>query len=893
MTDQNPIHTLLQTKITIPPPRAALIARPRLLDRLDVGAHRLTLLSAPPGYGKTTLLGDWARAAALRVAWLSLDESDDQPIRFWSYLVAALQQPDPALGSHTLELLRVAPPPPIEAMLTPLLNDLAALPAPLALVLDDYHVISDSAIHAAIGFLLEHLPPHAHLVIGSRIDPPLALPRLRARGRLLELRAADLRCTTDEATAFLTQTMKLPLDQNVIRALQGRTEGWIAALQLAGLSLRDQPDISNAIERWNGDNRYLVDYLADEVLDRQPTAIRDFLLQTSLLDQLNASLCSAVLDGIDLTACRQMLDQLERSNLFVVALDDARRAFRYHHLWGAALRQRLEQTAPDRIPHIHDRAARWYAANDAPQLAMRHALAAQNNELAAGLLNRWGGPMLSAGEWTALLGWIGSLPEAFVRSRPELCLLHGWALALTGQTDRAEDRVSTVEQLMSDANLASTSESLSWLGAWRGQVAAIRATAAMAQNNIAAVARYSRQALALLPNDDLTMRSALMLSLGVIELQTGDLDAAERLLDESLTASRRIGNASTAASALGALAQLDEERGAIGRAEARYRELLWSALPPQTRSNVQTRLAALLIERNQLAEAQEHVANAIADAERVGSDDLLALARMQRALALHAGGDRAADDEAALALNAAQRSGQALVAAYLAAQRARLAALRGAIDEAERWNEQHALPSSAEPPHLRELREFTAVRIAIARSHTHRAIERLNQLQPAIEAARRNGRLIEVLALRAVALAGSDHHNAIDALVDALRRAAPERFIRVFLDLDTPMSALLANVIASPAIEPAIRGYARRLLDHIPDRNRAPADSGAALIEPLSERELGVLRLIALGRSNQQIADELILAVGTVKKHLNNIFGKLDVQSRTEAVARARDLDLL
>src|SRR5690606_25817466 len=423
--NRTPINPLLETKFYAPRWRSGLVSRPRLLDRLDRGARsRLTLVAAPAGFGKTTLLAEWLampRVEGRRVAWLSLDQGDNHPAAFWTYLITALQGVQPEVGANALALLQGSQSPPAEALLTSLLNDLRAVPSDLVLVLDDYHLIESREIHEGITYLLEHLPPAMHLVIACRADPLLPLARLRGRGELAELRAADLRFTSDEAAAFLNEVVGLTLSAEDISDLDARTEGWIAGLQLAALSMQGRDDVTGFIAAFTGDDRYIVDYLVEEVLARQPDDVRRFLLQTSILDRLSGALCDAVTVG---AGGRQTLERLERSNLFVVPLDDKRQWYRYHHLFADVLRAHLLQEQRELVPLLHGRAARWFEQHDMPLRAIEHARAARDHEEVARLIVASFDPLARSGSFASILGWMSSLPQEMVRQRPRLAFIY-------------------------------------------------------------------------------------------------------------------------------------------------------------------------------------------------------------------------------------------------------------------------------------------------------------------------------------------------------------------------------------------------------------------------------------------------------------------------------------
>ncbi|MBC8450567.1 MAG: hypothetical protein H8D78_22765 [Chloroflexi bacterium] len=495
------ISPLLSTKLYVPPVRPELVPRPRLIERLNAGLHRkLTLVSAPAGFGKTTLLSEWTQQSEFSVAWVSLDRDDSDPARFWAYFIAALQTVQADVGEGALAVFQSPQPPPIEAILTTLINEIATLPDPFALVLDDYHLIQAQPIHSALAFLLDHLPPQIHLVIAGRADPPLPLARLRGRGQLTELRETDLRFTLDEAATFLNQVMGLGLSAEDVAALEARTEGWIAGLQMAALSMRGRKDIPGFIAAFTGSHRYILDYLMEEVFQQQSADVQDFLLKTSILERFTAPLCDAIAERED---SHDVLLALERANLFIVPLDESRQWYRYHRLFADLLRHRLQIAGPqDLVPHLHTRASQWYEAEGFAAGAVHHALAGSDWERAATLILDVSETMLKRGELVTLLGWLQALPAEVVRVRPQLCLTYGWALILTGQLDAAESYLGQAEGAAQDD------------AALLGDIVSAQAFIARIRGDDSRTIELSQRALSLLPQDDLSARSIVAVNLG-------------------------------------------------------------------------------------------------------------------------------------------------------------------------------------------------------------------------------------------------------------------------------------------------------------------------------------------------------------------------------------------
>src|SRR3712207_13717 len=530
---------ILATKLYVPPPQPRVVLRPRLIERLNEGLHRkLTLISAPAGSGKTTLVGEWVAAVERPAAWLSLDEGDNDPTRFRSYLVAALQTVAPDIGESVLGVLGSPQPPPTESLLTALLNEISTIPDDFVLVLDDYHVVDARAIDDALVFLLEHLPPRMHLVIATREDPHLPLARLRARGQLTELRASDLRFTLSEAAEFLNSVMGLGLSAEDIAALESRTEGWIAGLQLAALSMRGREDVSGFIRAFAGDNRYIVDYLVEEVLQHQPELIRSFLLQTSILERLSGPLCDAVTRQED---GRGMLEALERGNFFVVPLDDKRHWYRYHHLFADVLNAHLMAEQPDQVSTLHRRASAWYEHNALAADAIRHALAAEDFERAADLIERAVPAIRRSRQEATLLGWLQALPDELFRSRPVLSVHYAGTLLQSGQLDGVETRLRDAERWLD--TMADMSEMVvvdeEDFRRLPGSVAIYRAGIALVLGDVADTAKYTRRALDLVPQDDHLLCGSAAGRLGLAYWTSGDLEAGHRSYSRS--EERRVG----------------------------------------------------------------------------------------------------------------------------------------------------------------------------------------------------------------------------------------------------------------------------------------------------------------------------------------------------------------
>lgn len=948
---------LLTTKLFIPKARAERVARPRLLARLAEvlqPGRKVALLCAPAGFGKTSLLADWAsqaitasrflagatdesshRSAPLgTVTWLSLDASDDDPIRFWTYVLAALNAVRPEIGEALQSALAATRPPPLDVVLTMLINTLATDPSdamPLALVLDDYHLISAPAIHGQLEFLVERLPPSCRVVLASRADPPLPLARWRARDESVELRAADLRFSAEEAAVFLTDVMGLGLDPAEVAALEARTEGWIAGLHLAGLAMRDRSDLSGFVATFTGSNRFVVDFLAEEVFRRQPHHLQSFLLQTSILDRMCGPLCDAVvgaaarpaqhLDGEFATSPpstgQDTLEHLERSNLFTVRLDDERRWYRYHHLFHAVLRERLRvELTREAVTVLHQRASAWLADHKLVPEAVEHAFAAADYRRAAHLIEQNGLWMIARGQRSQVLSWLDALPADLRRERPRLGHLRAVILIQTDQTATGEAVLAEVERGL--ASIASEDERRNL----RGQVLLSRAVLSWYIGDQAAGIRRAEEALKLLPETPGMSRSVATAYAASAYRLTGDVTpVSERRMREAVRLgrdlARDIGQVSPYAVpviGLGRMHLLQGRRRQAADCFERARDLLSS---PIERWSGHSALADIgrgefLLEQNDLDEAEDLVRQGLdlmAGKATTGAENFLTgtfvLVRLLQARGDWRGALAALDTFDKIARQRAFVPG---LLALSAAERARLSLAQGDLEAASQWVESAGLTADDEIPFLREGEYLTLVRVLIAQGRVDPALRLLRGRLEAAEADERRGSAIGILVVQAVAHAATgDRSAAMVALERALRLAAPEGYVRVFVDEGPAMLSLLREA----GERQILTDYVDRLLDAF-EKDSEPRDvrdedpklvaetrvpgsppSVTSLAEPISEREIEVLRLIAAGYSNQEVADTLVIALGTVKKHINNLYGKLAVSSRTQALLRGRALGLL
>jgi LuxR family maltose regulon positive regulatory protein len=938
---------LLATKLYMPPSRPELVPRPRLIEQLNQGVQRrLTLISAPAGFGKTTLVSAWIKETGIPAAWLSLDAEDNDPARFLAYLVAALQSVEDGLGAGLTDSLLSAAPPTREEVLTTLINQVDALTRGLLLVFDDYHLITAEAVHEGVAFLLEHLPPQVRLVIATRADPPLPIARLRGRGQLTELRQTDLRFSPEEAAAFLKQVTTLDLTTEDVAALTARTEGWISGLQMAALALQsavsteaqDSPQISSLVQAFTGSDRHVLDYLVEEVLQRQPEHIQTFLLQTSILNRLTGRLCDAILDEPEQRAepvskeatdpllymqspSQRVLHQLEAANLFIIPLDNERRWYRYHRLFADLLHKRLQQFQPERIPILHERASAWFEENDLPSEAIRHALSAGDLDRAADLIEQAAEATLNRVELTTFLKWIDALPDDLVLARPSLALYHAWALMWSGQP------LDMIESRLHDLDKDSTTPP--------HKVATLRSFIATWQGQLARASDMAEEALERLPEDESFLRTLATWNLGMAHLMRGDLETGAQILENLARIGQRAGNAMAAVSALSHLAEIEMSQAHLFRAREIYEQALTLA---QDRHGRRLPIAGMPLiglgelhrEWNDFEAAERYLKEGIELVQRWGAfaalDGYIALARLRQAQNNAQGANAALNTAQQIAV---QFDLTELDDLLVALHQVRLWIAQGELPAAIHWlQERGFLLDQAQEATLDPLREqrasfpdlsclegevfpylqlqryecILAARVLLKQSRPGQALALLDlQAELITEQGRRTSRrMIEVQNLRAlVFFAQGEIAPALDALRRALFIAEPGGYVRMFLDEGEPMVQLLRHA-ASSGISPE---YASKLIaageDEAQDRAaksphpRVHTMATQPLIEPLSERELDVLRLLATGMSNPEIGEELFIATSTVRSHLKNVYGKLNVHKRWDAVHRAEELGLL
>jgi len=884
---------LLETKFFVPRPRPALVSRPRLQERLDRGvASKLTLVSTPAGFGKTTLLATWLAADERKTAWLSLDRGDNDATTFWTYVIAALRTVVPDVGEVELALMQEPQPPPIEGVLTTLINDLGTISDDVVLVLDDFHLIDASDVQDAMAFLLDHLPPQLHVVIATRADPALPLARFRSRGELVELRAADLRFTSGEATSYLTTAMGLPLTEQDVSALENRTEGWIAALQLAALSMVGRDDVAGFIAGFTGDDRYIVDYLVEEVLHRQPDLVTTFLLQTSVLDRLSGPLCDAVTGQ---QGGKAMLESLDRENLFLVPLDDQRQWYRYHHLFADVLHARLLDEQPDIVPELHRRASAWHEQFGETTAAIDHALAAEDFTRAADLVEMAAPVVRRERREATLRGWLEKLPEDLFTTRPVLSMNYVGALMSTGEIEGVEARLQDVERSL-DAPEAAVYVDEEEFRRLPGQVAVHRAGQSLMRGDLSATSTFARRALDVAPADDHLARGAGSALLGLACWPTGDLDAAHDSYVEAMGELRMAGHVADVLGCAITLADIRVVQGRLGaamRAFEQSMELATSHSDAVLRgtADMHVGMSTILSERGDLEAARQHLVRSQELGEHLGLPQNPHRWRIAMARIKEADGDL---DAAVTLLDDAERVYAGDFSPNVRpvpAMRARVWIRQGRLDDVRDWARETAREQGLPADDLAYLHEFehiTLARLLLAESSPDDASRLLEGLLRAAEEGGRMGSVIEILVLLALAhqMVG-DTDTALTSLGRALGLAEPEGYVRIFVDEGAPMTTLLA-LAPDRGIFP---DYARRLA------TSNAADVGAAprqdLIEPLSERELDVLRLLRSDLSGPDIARELVVSLNTVRTHTKNIYAKLGVNSRRSAVRRADELGLL
>lgn len=904
---------ILATKFFIPPPPSKVVVRSRLVKQLTEGlitGHKLTLISAPAGFGKSTLVSEWIANCGQQVAWLSLDENDNNAERFLIYVISTLQTVSPNLGADILDALQSPQIPPVDVILTALLNEITTIPSDFILVLDDYHLTDASSVDDTLAFLIEHMPPQMYLVITTREDPSLPVTRLRARNQLTEIRAADLRFIPSEAAEFLNQVMGLNLSAEDVAALEVRTEGWIAGLQLAALSMKGQEDVHGFIQAFAGDHRYIVDYLVEEVLRRQPEPVRNFLLQTSILDRLNGPLCDAVTAQ---TGSKARLEQLQRGNLFLIPLDDRREWYRYHHLFADVLRMHLTAETPDTVPALHHRASEWFEKNNLTANAIRHALAGEHFEHAAELIEKAIPSMRQSRQEPTLLGWLKALPDELFQNHPVLNVNYVGMLIQNGQFGGVESRLQEIEQWLATPEgsrkppVYVDEEDFQRLPS---SVHMYRAAIALAQGDTVNSMKHAGKVLELAREDDDFPRGAASSLLGLASWTDGDLETAYQMYSEGMAHLHKVGFISDVVGGSVVQADIRIIQGRLHEAMSIYERGLQLATkqgPPVLRgaADMHVGMSELYCEHNDLDTAEQHLLKNKELGELNGLPKnpyrwRVAMARIQGAQGDLDGALDLLDEAEPLYVGDFAPNVRPIQAL-----KARVWIKQGELEKALAWARTQKLSIDKEPNYLREFEQITFARLLLSQyqsDHIDRllrdAIGYLEGLLKAAEEGSRMNSVIEILILLALAhQLQEDMPAALSSLERALKLAEPEGYIRIFADEGAAMEKLLRQAATSKSTP----DYVAKLLSTFEGERKgfgeempiSVAPVSGSMIEALSERELDILRLFKTELSGPEIAQELVIALSTVRTHTKSIYNKLNVNSRRAAVKRAIELGLI
>jgi LuxR family maltose regulon positive regulatory protein len=941
---------LLQTKISIPQMPSGFVSRPRLTELIQRGVRGpLTLLAAPAGFGKTHLLLEWARETHLPIAWLTLDSDDNDLSRFFRYLIGALQTLESGLGEEAKDYTQSSIGSGLEVGLTLLINEISVLPKEIALVLDDFHVMEDPVALRGVNFLLKYLPPNLHLVIASRSEPKLDLAFLRAKGRVVELGADELRFTSEEVEQYFQQAVGLQLPPETVRSLEERTDGWITSLQMAAISLKNQADPAALLDHLQGKAYYLAGFLAEEILDRQPEEIRQFLLRSSILETLSGPLCEAVVNPSAQPGYGAvMLNRLEHAQLFITALDEKHEWFRYHPLFADFLRQVQEEVNPAEIPKLHKRAAAWLEGNGNLDEAFRHALASRDMEWAADLIERNVLPMINMGEVTALARWIGRLPDEITRQRPPLMLAFAWALIVTNRLDRARywldevrrsldqlEKQTAAAPILDDPESVEGFEEINW-SFIRGGLALCESYLAMASGDLERAAELSQQATSYLHDEgqyysSTYFRSIAALDDGISSILSGDTQKAIESLRTTIRIARQANNQFVMIIAGCALADMQALQGQLSKAWETYQRVRYWALgsegnPLPLAGLVDMGLGEILLEHNLLEEARDYLEHGVRITQSmwyIGSlHGVIALASLRQAMGDIPGTLEVIEEAARMALSMEASEWDGVVAPAVAV---RLALQRGDLVAAEQWWKKGGFPDlntpialEDYPYHVYEYLLLTQAKFLLVKCQEsgkagdlQRAAELLVTLLLEAERFQRVTSQIQILVLQAIVQSAQGDEGAVETLLRALALGEPEGYRRVYLDEGWQLADLLRQcrtmqqesgghfpslAFIDSLLEAIPRAEARqefdqRTAEHRPAPTTARLEDGLPI--SLSAREMEVLALIAEGKSNQEISAELYLALNTVKRHVYNIFAKLEVKKRTQAVAKARQLGLI
>lgn len=917
---------ILSTKLFIPRPRKNLVSRQRLIDRLNAGQDKkLTLIAAPAGFGKTTLLSEWIPNSPQCVTWLSLDEGDNSPVRFWMYFIAALQTISPELGRGIQALLPSIQSKDIESILTVLINEINTFGEPFVHVFDDYHIIDNPEIDHELAYLIDHQPSNLHLIIATRENPHLPLARLRARDQLNELRASDLRFISSEVAGFL-HAMNLDLSAKDILALEGRTEGWIAGLQLAALALGAMPeqrDAASFIKSFTGTHHFVMDYLIDEVLQQQSEKLQQFLLRTAILDRLCGPLCDAVLLDPS-TPGQKTLEYIERANLFIIPLDNERHWYRYHHLFADLLLQRLGQSqTPEEIAQYHISASEWFEKNGDPAQEFRHLIAAREYGRAAGLAERTWQGMYESFQSAVWLGWVKHLPEEVICSRPVLCTQIAWAFMDAHEVDASESRLQDAERCLEGPSDDMVIVDQELFRSLRARIAFARAYNGQTRRDFLSAIKYADLAYQLIPEENENLRAQTTAILGATYLINGDLVAACRSMNDWIDNSLKVGNYYYAyAYAMAEKADILTAQGYLRQSLKTYQESIELASKHDSgvlrvMAHHYLGMAILFHEMGDEKAADQHLQKSIGLAGLHTSVDwsyrrCVAQARMK---------ESAGELEAAIELlDETKRFYIKTLIPHtrpIDAIKARIYLKQGRLSKAKEWVKERGLSVNDDLSYLREYEHITLARVLVAEYQNHRkecaiteALSLLDRLLNAAKDTKRMGSMLEILVTQALAYqAQGSASRALALLERALILAEPEGYLRMFLDEGAGMRQLLREAAAHGILPDytgklllAFEANQRGKREETP-RSASPASSSLiepegqpakyVLVEPLSQRELEVLRLFKTELSGPEIAHELMIALSTVRTHTKSIYSKLSVNNRRAAVRRAIELGLI
>lgn len=885
---ENRSYPLLSTKLFIPKLRSEIVHRNRLSDRLDDGLKgKLTLICAPAGFGKTTVLVDWVSRLSRPVAWVSLDQTESDPICFIQYLTGALKRVKQNFGESTISMIDATKGVSIQAAAMNLISEILEINNDFSLVLDDFHVINNQDVYQIVELILDHMPDHMHLAISTRADPPFPLSRMKVRNEITEIRASDLCFTDDEIAAFCKDIMELKLEHRDISILESKTEGWIAGLQLAALSLQGQSDIPAFIDDFAGNDRHIVDYLVEEVLSLQPAKVHDFLLQTSILNRLSDSLCNFVLDQTD---SQSILDDMERANLFIIPLDTKRQWYRYHHLFADLLRQRLTHKQPDKLKRLHLKASQWFELNDFKEEAIENALAANQFERAADLIEAHIHTKWQGGEQVTLLKWLNELPDEFKISNPYLGIYYARVLFQNGRQKEAETLVDQLENVHFNSKGNENS-------ALKGRIAAIKAYLATRKEDIPTITKYSEQALNCLSNDDYFWRSIVEASLAIAHDQKGESITAIDAHERSKEAARKAGNVYMYLIERLWIALALRGTGQLSEAMEMCRELLKEIDDKTLDFNIAIGhingvWGEMLYELNRLDEAYVHVKKGVELLEH--GHDVGHLGWRYCALVKVLFSKKELTEAEELISKMDYLIQHSFIAPWILtnfkAIKGQILLMQGRMDDLEKWVEDCGLRLDGELKWTNDAEFIMFSRVLIAQSRFDDALNLLNRL---IEENGNAGRILnqmECIVSKSVVLYHMKHTaDAVKTIIHAMELAAPGGYIRIFVDQGQPLAELIESI--DDFGKKSIRQFARKLLVEFKTINYVTKQNG--LIEELSDREFEVLRLLCAGLSNKQIKDELFISTNTVKTHLKNIYAKLSVHSRAEAILKARELELL